>query len=99
MTQQHAAEVDRGHLLIFFQGYFAWLPAGESPGYVQYDVDLAECLQCGREGRLNFILLADVGVEWNDISRGMARKPQANDEEQMRAFWRHWNEQMIGALR
>ncbi len=39
------------------------------------------------------------GVEWNDISRGMARKPQANDEEQMRAFWRHWNEQMIGALR
>lgn len=39
------------------------------------------------------------GVEWNDISRGMARDPHAADEEQMRAFWRRWNEQMIGALR
>ncbi|MCE3554484.1 aromatic ring-hydroxylating dioxygenase subunit alpha [Pseudonocardia sp. RS11V-5] len=39
------------------------------------------------------------GVEWNDISRGMAREPQANDEEQMRAFWRRWNEQMIGETR
>jgi p-cumate 2,3-dioxygenase alpha subunit len=39
------------------------------------------------------------GVEWNDISRGMAREPQANDEEQMRAFWRRWNEQMIGEPR
>jgi p-cumate 2,3-dioxygenase alpha subunit len=39
------------------------------------------------------------GVEWNDISRGMARDPLANDEEQMRAFWRRWNEQMIGAMR
>jgi p-cumate 2,3-dioxygenase alpha subunit len=38
------------------------------------------------------------GVEWNDISRGMAREPLANDEEQMRAFWRRWNEQMIGEL-
>jgi p-cumate 2,3-dioxygenase subunit alpha len=37
------------------------------------------------------------GVEWNDISRGMARQPSANDEEQMRAFWRRWNEQMLGA--
>ncbi|WP_342661454.1 p-cumate 2,3-dioxygenase system, large oxygenase component (plasmid) [Rhodococcus ruber] len=39
------------------------------------------------------------GVEWNDISRGMARTPEANDEEQMRAFWRRWNEQMIGEAR
>lgn len=38
------------------------------------------------------------GVEWSDISRGMAREPVANDEEQMRAFWRRWNEQMIGAM-
>jgi p-cumate 2,3-dioxygenase alpha subunit len=37
------------------------------------------------------------GLEWNDISRGMAREPLANDEEQMRAFWRRWNEQMTGA--
>jgi p-cumate 2,3-dioxygenase alpha subunit len=34
------------------------------------------------------------GVEWNDISRGMARLPQVNDEAQMRAFWRRWSEQV-----
>ncbi|THJ52900.1 aromatic ring-hydroxylating oxygenase subunit alpha [Candidatus Frankia alpina] len=38
------------------------------------------------------------GVEWNEISRGMSRHPLANDEEQMRAFWRRWNEQIIGAI-
>ena len=36
------------------------------------------------------------GVEWNDISRGMGRAPQATDEEQMRAFWRRWRDQMDG---
>lgn len=34
------------------------------------------------------------GVEWNDISRGMTREPEATDEEQMRAFWRRWREQV-----
>ncbi len=34
------------------------------------------------------------GVEWNDISRGMTRQPEATDEEQMRAFWRRWREQV-----
>jgi p-cumate 2,3-dioxygenase subunit alpha len=34
------------------------------------------------------------GVEWNDISRGMNRPPEANDEEQMRVFWRRWQRQM-----
>jgi p-cumate 2,3-dioxygenase subunit alpha len=34
------------------------------------------------------------GVEWNDVSRGMARDPQQSDEEQMRTFWRRWNDQM-----
>lgn len=34
------------------------------------------------------------GVEWNDISRGMGRTPEANDEAQMRAFWRRWQRQM-----
>ncbi|MDN4521120.1 aromatic ring-hydroxylating dioxygenase subunit alpha [Mycolicibacterium austroafricanum] len=34
------------------------------------------------------------GVEWNDISRGMTREPKATDEEQMRAFWRRWREQV-----
>jgi p-cumate 2,3-dioxygenase alpha subunit len=36
-------------------------------------------------------------VEWNDISRGMGRSPQATDEEQMRAFWRRWRDQLDGA--
>lgn len=36
------------------------------------------------------------GPEWNDLSRGMAREPHANDEEQMRAFWRRWNQQIVG---
>ncbi|WOQ17254.1 aromatic ring-hydroxylating dioxygenase subunit alpha [Raineyella sp. W15-4] len=34
------------------------------------------------------------GVEWNDISRGMGRAAQATDEEQMRAFWRRWRDQL-----
>jgi p-cumate 2,3-dioxygenase alpha subunit len=40
---------------------------------------------------------ASGGVEWNDISRGMGRVPMANDEEQMRAFWRRWQHQMGAA--
>jgi p-cumate 2,3-dioxygenase subunit alpha len=39
------------------------------------------------------------GPEYNDISRGMAREPEANDEEQMRAFWRRWNAQILGEQR
>jgi phenylpropionate dioxygenase-like ring-hydroxylating dioxygenase large terminal subunit len=39
---------------------------------------------------------ASGGVEWNDISRGLGRDPQATDEEQMRAFWRRWRDQMDG---
>jgi p-cumate 2,3-dioxygenase alpha subunit len=37
------------------------------------------------------------GVAWNDISRGMGRSPMANDEEQMRAFWRRWQQQLGAA--
>jgi p-cumate 2,3-dioxygenase alpha subunit len=37
------------------------------------------------------------GVEWNDISRGIGRVPVANDEEQMRVFWRRWQHQMGAA--
>jgi p-cumate 2,3-dioxygenase subunit alpha len=37
------------------------------------------------------------GLEWNDISRGMARPPMANDEEQMREFWRRWQHHMGSA--
>ena len=38
-------------------------------------------------------LLNNKEVEWNDISKGMNREqPHATDEEQMRSFWRKWNE-------
>ncbi len=49
------------------------------------DVEALESCQQGFAGG---------GVEWNDISRGMGRPPMANDEEQMRAFWRRWQHQM-----
>ena len=39
---------------------------------------------------------ASGGVEWNAISHGMGRYPQATDEEQMRAFWRRWRDQQEG---
>jgi phenylpropionate dioxygenase-like ring-hydroxylating dioxygenase large terminal subunit len=39
---------------------------------------------------------ASGGIEWNDLSRGMNRSPRATDEEQMRAFWRRWRDQMDG---
>jgi p-cumate 2,3-dioxygenase alpha subunit len=36
-------------------------------------------------------------LEWSDISRGMAKEvPSANDELQMRAFWRRWHEVVTG---
>jgi p-cumate 2,3-dioxygenase alpha subunit len=49
------------------------------------DVEALESCQQGYRGG---------GVEWNDISRGMGRGPMANDEEQMREFWRRWQQQM-----
>ena len=34
-------------------------------------------------------------LEWNDISKGMVKEqPEANDEEQMRGFWRQWDKVM-----
>ena len=39
-------------------------------------------------------------VEWSDISRGMDRaQPMADDELQMRAFWRQWHALMRGVPR
>jgi p-cumate 2,3-dioxygenase alpha subunit len=51
-----------------------------------------EALELCQEGFLN-----NKEVEWNDISKGMNREnPQANDEVQMRAFWREWNRRIVG---
>ncbi|MCM8565270.1 aromatic ring-hydroxylating oxygenase subunit alpha [Thauera linaloolentis] len=33
----------------------------------------------------------EVGVGWNDISKGMGLDPQYDDEVQMRSFWKEWN--------
>ncbi len=52
--------------------------------------DDVEALQSCQSGFSN----ADQ-VPWNDISRGMGRpSPMADDEEQMRGFWRGWNARM-----
>ena len=36
------------------------------------------------------------GIEWSDLSRGMRREPRANDELQMRCFWRRWQSLVAG---
>ena len=33
---------------------------------------------------------APEGVEWSELSRGMHREAIAEDELQLRAFWRQW---------
>jgi p-cumate 2,3-dioxygenase subunit alpha len=35
-------------------------------------------------------------VEWSDVSRGLHRAPLAEDELQMRGFWRQWHALMQG---
>jgi len=47
--------------------------------------DDAEALEACQRG------FAASEMEWSDISRGMQREPQMNDELQMRAFWRQWH--------
>jgi p-cumate 2,3-dioxygenase subunit alpha len=47
--------------------------------------DDAEALEACQRG------FAAREVEWSDISRGMKREPQLNDELQMRSFWRQWH--------
>jgi len=53
--------------------------------------DDVEALESCQQG------FASGGVAWSDISRGMGRTAMANDEEQMRAFWRRWQHQMGAA--
>lgn len=49
-----------------------------------------EALELCQEGFKN-----NKELEWNDISKGMVKdQPEANDEEQMRGFWRQWNKVM-----
>ncbi len=54
------------------------------------DVEMLEMCQDGYNNR--------IGVEWNDISKGLLKsKPERNDEEQMRVFWRRWKALLNGA--
>lgn len=54
--------------------------------------DDVEALESCQQG-----FAAQPGVEWSDISRGMARVPRPNDEIQVRTFWRAWASQLDGA--
>jgi hypothetical protein len=37
------------------------------------------------------------GVEWSELSRGMHREAIAEDELQLRAFWRQWHGSILGS--
>ncbi|MEQ9642117.1 MAG: aromatic ring-hydroxylating dioxygenase subunit alpha [Alphaproteobacteria bacterium] len=51
------------------------------------DVEMLEMCQSG--------YLNQIGMEWNDISKGMLKnEPTNTDEEQMRVFWRRWRDLM-----
>ena len=63
-------------------------PGGVADLLARVHPDDAEALESCQQG------YTSGGVEWNDISRGMGRDPVASDEEQMRAFWRRWQQQM-----
>jgi p-cumate 2,3-dioxygenase alpha subunit len=54
------------------------------------DVEMLEMCQDGYRNQ--------IGMEWNDISRGMLKEnPSNTDEEQMRVFWRRWKDLMSRA--
>jgi p-cumate 2,3-dioxygenase alpha subunit len=54
------------------------------------DVEMLEMCQDGYRNQ--------IGMEWNDISRGMMKNSPSNtDEEQMRVFWRRWRDLMSNA--
>ena len=72
-----------GILNVFLESFLSFL----GPGGLATPDDV-EALESCQDG------FGSGGVEWNDISRGMTREPKATDEEQMRAFWRRWREQV-----
>jgi p-cumate 2,3-dioxygenase alpha subunit len=51
------------------------------------DVEAIESCQAGYKAE---------GVEWSELSRGMHREAIAEDELQLRAFWRQWHRYMLG---
>src|SRR5262249_34910665 len=51
------------------------------------DVEAIESCQAGYKAE---------GVEWSELSRGMHREAIAEDELQLRAFWRQWYGYMSG---
>jgi p-cumate 2,3-dioxygenase alpha subunit len=53
--------------------------------------DDVEALESCQQG-----FAAQPGVDWSDMSRGMARVPKTDDELQMRTFWRAWAARMDG---
>lgn len=54
------------------------------------DVEMLEMCQAGYRNQ--------IGIEWNDISKGMLKADPTNtDEKQMRVFWRRWHELMANS--
>ena len=49
------------------------------------DVEALESCQSGYSNSL------ETGAEWNDISKGMGKDANYDDEIQMRSFWKEWN--------
>jgi p-cumate 2,3-dioxygenase alpha subunit len=52
------------------------------------DVEAIESCQAGYKAE---------GVEWSELSRGMHREAIAEDELQLRAFWRQWHGSILGS--
>lgn len=57
------------------------------------DVEALESCQAGYQNS------KEIGVGWNDISKGMGLDPQYDDEVQMRSFWKEWNRRVAAVCK
>lgn len=57
------------------------------------DVEALESCQAGYQNS------KEIGVGWNDISKGMGFDPQYDDEIQMRSFWKEWNRRVTAVCK
>ncbi|GAA1677439.1 aromatic-ring-hydroxylating dioxygenase subunit alpha [Citricoccus zhacaiensis] len=83
------------------------IPKGVDEEFIKYRVDNAltfwgpaglatpDDVEALEQAQKAFSTQAEIG--WSDISKGMGKQmPAANDELQMRAWWREWNKRMTG---
>jgi len=57
------------------------------------DVEALESCQAGYQNS------KEIGVGWNDISKGMGLDPQYDDEVQIRSFWKEWNRRVAAVCK